>query len=723
MKHVSSLIALMVLWVMSPQVHGHGFIVPPDRIPVRGAYAVKSVTIDATVRDQVAEVQLSQVFRNLSSRDMEVTYVFPVPAEATITNFVLLVDGKELTGKIYPKDEARRIYESIVRSKKDPAVLEYVGYGALQTSVFPLPAQGERKVTLKYTQVCRRDREATEFVLPLATGKLSSQPIEELKATVRIESKGRLKSVYSPTFSVSVDRPSDNAAVARFVQNHVVPTDDFRLLWTLSDKPIGATIFSYRPSGSEDGYFLLLASPDVKPADEKLASKSVVFVLDRSGSMAGKKIEQARNALKFVLNNLRDGDTFNIIAYESAVQTFKPELQRYDSETRLEAQRYVDSIFDGGSTNIDGALKRAFELVGDGTRPSYILFLTDGLPTAGETNPAAIAANAKAANRMKARLFSFGVGFDVNARLLDQLTTENFGVSEYVRPNEDIETAVSKFYSKLTAPVLTDVKLELSGAESSRLYPSTMPDLFSGGQVIIVGRYRTSGDTTIRLRGKIGDKEQTFEFPATLAKASSDETYAFVEKLWATRRVGEIINDLDLKGKNQELLDELVRLSTKHGILTPYTAFLADERTDLHAVRENRMRVEQQTFEMKDSLAQNSSGAAGVNLRYAKAQMQQAANAPTQGRQGYLDAAGNYQVEFGCVVVGNRAFYKRSGRWIDPTVTPEDEKKAVVVEQFSDEFFELARNNSNLRRYLAMPEGCTVKMEGQVYQINQVKGG
>ena len=723
MKHLSRLLVLLFICTCSASAFGHGFIVPPDRIPIRGAFAVKNVTVDAMIREQVAEVQLSQVFRNLTSREMQVSYVFPIPADAVVSQFVLLVDGKEIPGKIYPKDEARRIYEGIVRTKKDPALLEYVGHGALQTSVFPLPAQGERKVTLRYTQVCRRDREATEFVLPLTTGKLSSQPIEELRATVRIESKGRIKSVYSPTFSVGVDRPSDNAAVARFVQNHVLPADDFRLLWTLSDKPIGATLLSYRPSDSEDGYFLLLATPDVKPPDEKVTSKSVVFVLDRSGSMAGKKIDQAKNALKFVLNNLRDGDTYDIVAYDSNVQTFKPELERFSSDSRLEGTRFVDGIFDGGSTNIDGALRRAFELVGDGGKPTYILFLTDGLPTAGETNPAAIAANAKSANRTKARLFYFGVGFDVNSRLLDQLTTENHGASEYVRPNEDIEAAVSKFYSKMTSPVLTDVKLELSGADASRPYPGTMPDLFSGGQVIVVGRYRTSGDTTIRLRGKAGDKEQSFEFPATLAKKSSDESYAFIEKLWATRRVGEIINDLDLKGKNQELLDELVRLSTKHGILTPYTAFLADERTDLHAVGLNRDRAERYTFEAKDSLAQNSSGAAGVNLRYAKQSMQKATTAPTQGNQGWQDAAGNYRVELGCTVVGNRAFFRREGRWIDPTVTADEEKNAIVVEQFSDNFFELARNNSNLRRYLAMPEGCTVKMDGQVYQINTPKGG
>jgi Ca-activated chloride channel family protein len=305
----------------------------------------------------------------------------------------------------------------------------------------------------------------------------------------------------------------------------------------------------------------------------------------------------------------------------------------------------------------------------------------------------------------------------VNARLLDRLSTENSGTSEYVKPNQDIEASFAKFYGRMTAPVMTDIHLALANIDVNRLYPQILPDLFAGGQIIAVGRYRTAGPTTIHLNGRIGDQAQTFEFPATLAGPNSDETYAFVEKLWATRRVGDIINELDLKGKNQELLDELVRLSTKHGILTPYTAFLADERTVLSAAPANAARARDAFFEKADGLSHSTTGQAGVELRLAKKQMQEQKQT-FGGVQGWKDAAGNYNVEYGCTVVGNKAFFKRAGRWTDPSVTPEDEKKAEQIEQFSEKYFELARTNHNLRRYLALPEGCTVRDGAKVYQIN-----
>lgn len=715
MKRVLSVLVILLAWAGVTRAQ---LMIPSERTPIPGAYAIKSIAVDASIKDQVAEVQVSQVFRNLSPRQMEVEYIFPVPSEAAISQFTLLIDGKEVPAKMYTKEEAQRIYESIVRTKQDPAILEYMGYGALKTSVFPLPPNGERKITLRYAQVCKRDKEVSELIYPLMGGKLSTRPVEQLTVTVRIDSPGRIKSVYCPSFPVTVERPSDQTAVARFTQTHVTPAEDFRLFWHLSEQPVGATLFSYRPEQADDGYFLMLASPEVKATESAVVSKTVVFVIDRSGSMAGKKIEQAKNALKFVLNNLRENDTFNIVVYDDRVETFKPELQRFTNETRQEAIRYVDSIHDGGSTNIDGALRRALELVGDASRPSYVIFLTDGLPTSGEKNPVAIANNAKNANRSRARLFAFGVGFDVNARLLDQLTTDNSGVSEYVKPNDDIEGAVAKFYGKMSAPVMTAVKMELSGGEISRVYPREIPDLFAGGQIIAVGRYKTSGPTQIRLSGKVGPQTQSFEFPAHLAGVSSDQTYGFVEKLWATRRVGDIINELDLKGKNQELIDELVRLSTKHGILTPYTAFLADERTDLSALSVNRTRAEELAFDAKDSLAQNVTGSAGVNLRAAKADMQYATAAPQAGAQAYRDAEGQVRQEARCQVVGNKALYRRANRWVDPDVTTEEEKKAEVVEQFSDKYFELARNNARLRQYLALPEGCTIKMDGKVYQIN-----
>ncbi len=763
------LVPAFVITLLAPFCAAQMIIVPPERIRIQGSYSVQSITLDASVRDQVADVQLSQVVRNNSARQMEASFIFPIPPDAAISRFTLVIDGKEVPARLYSKEEARRIYEGIVRTNRDPAILQYMGYGMLQTSVFPLPPHGERRLSLRYSQLLRLDRDTIELLFPLSPARLSARPVEQLRINVRLDNAERIKSIYSPSHNVSVDRPDARSAIVRYEQFGMSMPEDFRLLWHLSEAPIGATLLSYKPSSGEDGYFLLLTSPGVRADEGKILPKTVVFALDRSGSMAGQKIIQARNALRFVLNNLREGDTFNIITFDDRVESFKPELQRFNDETRQAALRFVDSISDGGSTNIDGALRRAFELIGDTGRPSYVIFLTDGLPTAGETNEARIASNAKAANRHNARLFAFGVGFDVNARLLERLTTGNSGATEYVRPNQDIESAVSRFYSKMTSPVMTDLKLELSGTDINRVYPRDLPDLFSGGQIVAVGRYRDGGRTTIRLSGRVGDDRQTFTFPAELAERSLDDTNGFVEKLWATRRVGEIISELDLKGRNSELIDELVRLSTRHGILTPYTAFLADERTDLHALRENYGRAEQNLFRNGEYSLGNVSGAAGVGQRAQNRALFQdaqvavrpqdatpgwqvdprleldsvqaprdrfAAGAGARGGGSYggggyapggaqvgsmrgsvpLPVAGE-KLEQNAQIVANQALYRRGGRWVDPSVTPDEETKAERVTQFSERYFELARTNASLRPFLALPEGCTVRVGGQVYQI------
>jgi Ca-activated chloride channel family protein len=301
-----------------------------------------------------------------------------------------------------------------------------------------------------------------------------------------------------------------------------VPGEDFRLFYDSGDGEVGASAVSYRPKSDEDGYFLLLASPEVKADDDEKVAKTVIFVVDRSGSMTGEKMEQAKDAAKFVLNNLRDGDLFNIVVYDSEIETFRPELEKFNDETREAALSFVDGLFAGGSTNIDGALKRALGMLADNKRPTYMLFLTDGLPTTGETGESAIVKNSQEANDVRARIFAFGVGYDVNSRLLDKLARENHGLSQYVRPDEDIEASVSALYRKIGAPVMTNVKVAVDiedrggGEPVNRIYPKGEFDLFAGDQVVLVGRYRASGDAKVKLTGKIGDDDESFDFPAKI---------------------------------------------------------------------------------------------------------------------------------------------------------------------------------------------------------------
>jgi Ca-activated chloride channel family protein len=756
------------------RARSQGIIIDQRRAtPISGSFEIREVSIEGRIRDQIAEVQVSQTFHNPGSFQLEAEFLFPLPEEGAIQNFVLLVDGREVPGRLLPKDEARRIYEEIVRTKRDPALLEYMGRGLFRTSVFPIPPGADRKLTMRYTHVCKRDRDVIEFAHPLSTQKFTAKPIQRLIVRASIQSREAIKSVYSPSDDASIERHGDHEVRVSFERRDIVPSSDFRLIYTLADGALGASVLSYRPSESEDGYFLILASPQVKAADTKPLPKTVIFVLDRSGSMAGKKIEQARNALKTVLNNLRDEDLFNIIVYDDRVESFRAELERYNATQRAEAERFVDNIREGGSTNIDSALMTALAMIPDSSRPSYILFLTDGLPTAGETGELSIAEHCRRANSRRARIFCFGVGYDVNARLLDRLSGGNSGTSEYVKPDENIETHVGRFYSKMTSPVLADVHLELEGVDINRTYPRDIPDLFVGGQIVWAGRYRQAGRTTIRVTGKVAGERRSYEFPAELAGAYKGTTHEFVERLWAVRRVGDLIDQIDLHGRNRELTDELVALSGKYGILTPYTSFLADERVPLHTARANADRAQLSLEALSET-----SGNFGVGQRLAKQRMMQAARAPVAGTggggpdnfsvsegqnrgatalgQGRLMAKaapapggiggmggmmrgmgfsagggmmggqmmGRHEAqpvqpsEAKIRQIGTKTFYWKNNRWVDAEVTPEEDTKATRIIQLSDRHFELARTQkAEYNQYFSQAEPVTVKLDGQVYHV------
>jgi len=711
------------------------------------------------VRDQVAQVEVSQTFLNTGSRQLEVSFVFPLPYEGAVDRMTLMVDGKEFPARLMSAEEARKFYEETVRRNRDPALLEWIGTGLLRTSVFPVPPNAKRTVSLRYSQILRMHAGLTDLLFPLSTAKYSAEPLDELLIRVAIESKEEIKNVYSPTHPVAIKRPDGRRAIVEYKGERIIPASDFRLFFDVGRGVVSSKLLSYRPTASEDGYFLLLATPSLEATEEVAVRKTVIFVVDRSGSMSGKKIEQARQAAKFVLNNLREGDLFNVIAYDSTVEVFRPELQRFSEQTRAEASGFIEGLYAGGSTNINAALESALKQIQDPSQPAYILFLTDGLPTTGVTDESKIVQNAKQANKYRARIFPFGVGYDVNSRLLDRLAVENFGATEYVRPEEDIEERVGRLYQRIRAPVLTDVELsfeydELTTGEPkpiSRVYPKGSFDLFAGDQLVMLGRYRKPGTVKVTIRGKLRDQTHQFSFPATLVEQTDDQSLAFVEKLWAMRRVGEILEELDLHGRNEELIAELVSLATKHGILTPYTSFLADENVRLDDLATNLRRAGDRL-----SALEARDGAAGFHQRAYKGSLQQALqampggfgyfSAPSSGAAGQMDAfrsglapgvAPAATAEAAAAVVGeqvarreiqtaaenvrqvaDRAFYRRGSQWVDSTVTKAQESQARRIRQFSDEYFALAhRFGRAFTQYLMFDEPVLINFRGETYLI------
>jgi Ca-activated chloride channel family protein len=236
----------------------------------------------------------------------------------------------------------------------------------------------------------------------------------------------------------------------------------------------------------------------------------------------------------------------------------------------------VDDLEANGGTAIDDALKAALALRPANTGRTFtVVFFTDGEPTIGETNPDRIVKGVIDRNTSHTRIFTFGVGDDVNATLLDRLADSTRAVSTYVRPEEDIEAKVGSLYAKISHPVMTD--LELTAGEGVRLeevYPSKLPDLFHGGQVVVLGRYTGSGHKTITLKGKVGEQAREFIYEVNFPAHTSEEK-SFVEGLWARRKVGYLLDEIRRNGENKELVAEVVKLAKKHGITTPYTSYLA----------------------------------------------------------------------------------------------------------------------------------------------------
>lgn len=753
-----STLALLSTSILVPSLSAQGLLIDsrpghrvplprlrPEPTPTPGEYQIKSLELNVQLRKQIASVQLAQRFRNPGSQTLEVAFVAPLPADAVIDEMTLLVNGKEFAAKIMPADEAREFYQSIVRKNEDPALLEWQGHGLVKTSVFPVPPGEERTVLLRYQQVCRKANGTVNFLAPLAAAKYTSEPLEKLKINVAIETGATIGNLYSPNYKANIKRNDANHAVVSYEGKEIIPSSDFRLLYDVTQDGVAASVVSYRPNPNEPGYFLVLASPELPKNNTPPPAKTVLFVVDRSGSMNGKKMEQAKAALRYVLNNLREGDNFNIVAYDDDVETFRPELARYDEETRKSALGFVEGLFAGGSTNINEAMQQALAMATDEERPTYLLFLTDGNATAGETREAAIAKNVSDANKNRVRVFPFGVGFDVNSRLLDTISGRNFGVTEYVKPDEDIESAVSQLYRRIGTPVLTDVELALAKTDESstaiplnRIYPAGAFDLFAGDQAVIVGRYAQSGDAILKLSGKLADETKSFAFPTKLASSSTADGNVFVAKLWATRRVAEIIDKIDLEGKNDELVNELVSLATEHGILTQYTSFLADEDADHNEVASNRTRAALSTVDLEEEKGQY-----GFFQRSAKQKLGRARSAPAAandaivdslaassapalrrvrqqlatGNAAYYDSRTNSQkVSNNVRQVGRKTFFLRDGRWVDSAVNAEQEKQAIKVKRYSDDYFKLADTyGEHTNQYLAIEEPVIVMLGDKVF--------
>jgi Ca-activated chloride channel family protein len=562
-----------ILLAWGAAAHAQGLLVPQDESQAPLTLVKHRVTV--AIEDQVATTEVEQTFLNPTDRALEATYLFPVPKGASVNHFDMWVDGQKVSGELLKASEAKQTYTDIVRRAQDPGLLEYLDSNLMRMRVFPVPAHAKQKVMVSFTCVAAQDGDTVEYVCPLRADSKTAQSLEEFSLTATIRSQHGVQNVYSPSHAVHVDRINDREVKVGFEKGHAALDRDFRLFYALGDKDVGLTALTCRPVSDEDGHFLLLLSPRLELAESHVIPRDLVLVLDTSGSMQGVKMEQARKALKHCLGQLRPQDRFAVLNFATVVNHYREHLVEASHEQIGNARKWVDKLEANGSTAINDALLAALALRSkDAGRTFTVVFFTDGCPTVGECDCDKIVKNVLARNTANTRIFTFGVGDDVNATLLDQLAEQTRAVSTFVRPAEDIEEKASNLYAKISHPVLTDLKLTVgSGIHVTEVYPPKLPDLFHGGQVIVSGRYTGHGPATVTLTGNVGKKTKEFVYETTFPKKTGDDK-AFVEQLWARRKVGYLLDQIRAHGEKKELVDEVTSLAKKHGIATPYTSYL-----------------------------------------------------------------------------------------------------------------------------------------------------
>ncbi len=664
-------------------------VILPDH-PEWGWLSVINHDVMITIRDGVVTTHVDQVFQNDSGRDLEGQYVFPLPPGAVISDFTMWVDGEALEARILDADEARAIYEDFVRRAIDPALLEYIGRDTVSARIFPIPAGGQRRIEITYTELLSAEAGTYRYRYPLDTERFSALPLERVTISVDIETSVPLKAVYSPSHALELVRSSEKAALASYEETRVLPTQDFFLYYSVSADALGMSLLTYQ-APNDDGFFLLIVTPPDQAASEAAIPKDLVFVLDTSGSMSGDKIEQAQQALRFILENLNPEDRFAVIAFSDYVQALQSQLTPVSASAISQAKDWVSLIYAGGGTNIDEALSLGFSLFEDTDRPQFLVFLTDGEPTVGEQDPVRIAAHASSANTTSARLFAFGVGNNVNTVLLDQLAQENRGTTTYVLPGENLEVSVSSFYRKIASPVLADLALAIDGADVFDIYPVDFPDIFRGTQLLILGRYRGSGDAQITLSGNALGVPTSFVTNLSFSAVALEDV--FLPRLWAGRKVSYLLSQIRLYGESDELVDSIIALSRRYGIITPYTSFLidADGVSDEEAA---------------DAVRQTTAAPpTGANAVAGSASLKTLSEAETvqSGVEGVR-------------IIDDRTYFYREDMWVDSEYVDEETIDIVV---FSAAYFELPALIEWIGPHLAIGEKLIIRIGAMFVQIGE----
>jgi len=710
MRKVTLALLVSVLWlgIGSPVALADGMLLPealsPDYLVVRYHH------VTVRIEDGHAVTVVKQEFFNPHDVPVEGRYLFPVPPEAILSRFEAVVDGWR--PQVIRQDGAATnaaLYAVLAR-RRDPSLLQYADWESLAFDL-SLPPGGSRQMTLEYEEVLVPTGGLYRYRYVLSTERYTSQPLEEVSLTVDLHSSAGLATLYSSTHAVTTDLLGPGRARISWQAEDTIPSEDFEMFFAPAEGGFGGGLLTGKRNG--DDHFLFLFSPQVEPRQTNYLPKDIVFVMDRSGSMSGEKIEQARKGLHYILGHLGEDDRFSIVCFNEHLSTLDRDLLPVEKRALRDARHFVDHMTADGWTDLEGALQAGLGILARSERRGasrMVVFLTDGLPTAGVTDEPLIARLvAKANKRLEARLHVFGVGYDVNTHLLDRLAADNGGTVTYIQPGENLEQALTSFYRRIAHPLLTDVEVEFEGLETSDLYPQSVPDLFEGSTLMLTGRYEATGDTVaVRVRGRAGDERRAYVYSFELDEADDRD---FVPRLWATRRVGELLDRVRVEGESTALVAEIRELGMGYGLITPYTTFIIESQTEGAASAENMALYGE--ADVNWATGQTTIQARVQNQAYqqaAQADLATGANVVNSGQRS-LAQVGSQNLDLSLLQGQKPPKGPISMEWIELNVTVDR-----IVDFGSDEYFALAAD-PDARAYLQSGTNVIFAYRGKVVSV------
>lgn len=511
--------------------------------------------IRATIEGQHARSELIQVFHNRSGSRLEGQYVLRPSMDARVEGFAYYIGEERIVGEVLERQIARAVYREVTTARRDPAILEQTADGEFTFRVFPIEPNERKRIETTIAEWLSRRGSVVTYRMPASSLAQCEILLRDLRA----------RNIRSSTHSIDVERVPGGVRIrTRGVRGSA--SGELMLRWDVEDQPWQPTAFVHRDEG-QDGYFLVsLAAPE--GYEDRISDKDVTLVLDRSGSMAGTAIANARQAAIDIIRRLGPNDRVNVIAFDDDVDPLYGRPRAASPAVRSDAIDYVSRLRSGGGTDIAYALTRAFASQHDqGGRPRVVIFLTDGQSDAGA------ALEAVAREQRDVRVFTVGIGSGVNRALLSRLAAEKRGTFTYIDRASRIEAEVGHLYAQIARPLLVDVSIEIEGAVASRIYPRSLPDLFIDDELVITGRFRGDGHhLRFTIRGRLADRPIAMETTVTPERAGR---HPWVGRRWAISRVDHLLERIELEGANPELRAEVTSLALAYHFITPFTAFLA----------------------------------------------------------------------------------------------------------------------------------------------------